>query len=153
MVFNSSVEFLVLIGVVLIIWNGVLSFWIWRIWKHYNQLTPGTKKESLTQILEKILSEIQGTNQSLTELRSDMDKLRERSRCFIQTVKLMRYNPFKEVGGDQSFILALLDEDKSGIVISSLHARDSTRWFAKKVVKGKGQKHKLSEEEQKVVND
>lgn len=143
---------MLLVGV-LVIWNVVLSFVIWRIWQHYDRLTTGVESVSLTQVLEKILSQMQSTSQSLSELRSDTDKLREQSRSFIQEVKLLRYNPFKEVGGDQSFILALLDEDKSGIVISSLHSRESTRWFAKKVAKGKGQKHKLSEEEQKVVND
>lgn len=152
MVFNAPVEFPVLLVGVLVLWNVVLSFVILRVWQHYNQLTTGVRKENLTQVLEQILSQMQSARQSLSELRSDTDKLREQSHKFIQKVKLLRYNPFKEVGGDQSFILALLDEDKSGIVISSLHSRESTRWFAKKVVKGKGQKHKLSEEEQKVID-
>lgn len=153
MVFNAPAELTAVLKGGLVVWNIVLSVWMWRIWRHYNQLTRGAKGESLAQILQMILFEIQSINRSLSKLRTETDHLRERSHKFIQEIKLKRYNPFKEVGGDQSFILALLDEDKSGVVVSSLHSRDSTRWFAKKIIDGKGQKHKLSEEEQKVVND
>jgi len=70
----------------------------------------------------------------------------------IQKIGLVRFNPFKDTGGDQSFILSLLDAHNTGVVISGLYSRTGTRWYAKKVVVGKGSEHELSDEEVKAVH-
>ena len=59
---------------------------------------------------------------------------------------LVRFNPFEETGGNQSFALALLDADGDGWVLSSLHARSGTRVYAKAIVGGRSDTG-LSEEE------
>ena len=58
----------------------------------------------------------------------------------------MRYNPFEETGGNQSFALALLDAEGNGWVLSSLHARQGTRVYAKSIRGGRSDAA-LSEEE------
>ncbi|MCJ7827770.1 DUF4446 family protein, partial [Patescibacteria group bacterium] len=70
----------------------------------------------------------------------------------LQKVGTVRFNPFAETGGNQSFCLALLDLENSGIVISSLHSRESTRIYAKPVQKGKKQDFAFSEEEQRAID-
>ena len=55
----------------------------------------------------------------------------------MQKVGLVRYNPFEETGGNQSFALAMLDADGDGWVLSSLHARSGTRVYAKAVSAGR----------------
>lgn len=79
------------------------------------------------------------------------DTLEKESKLHIQKIGLLRFNPFKDTGGDQSFILALVDAQNTGVVISSLHTRTGTRWYAKQVVKGQGTEHELSSEEEKAV--
>jgi hypothetical protein len=64
----------------------------------------------------------------------------------FQRVGLVRFNPFEETGGNQSFALALLDADGNGWVLSSLHARAGTRLYAK-AVRGGRSDGALSEEE------
>ena len=64
--------------------------------------------------------------------RADRGRSRRRSAAF-QRVGLVRYNPFEETGGNQSFALALLDADGDGWVLSSLHARSGTRVYAKAI--------------------
>lgn len=49
---------------------------------------------------------------------------------------LVRFNPFEDTGGNQSFALALLDAHGDGVIVSSLHARNMTRVYAKAVVGG-----------------
>ena|SRR5438874_5412704 len=78
---------------------------------------------------------------------ADMDVLLTQS---VQHVGLVRYNPFQETGGDQSFALALLDKRGDGVVVSSLHSRTVTRFYAKPV-KGGGSAASLSEEEVQAV--
>lgn len=152
MVFTISPMILAILLVVVFIWLFVLSFITFRSVSHYNRLTKGVSKHKLAEILEHVLSEIKKTKGNLGDLRKDHDQLIKRARSFVQNVRLLRYNPFKEVGGDQSFIISLLDGDKSGVVVSSLHSRQNTRWFAKGVKEGKGVDHKLSKEEEELVN-
>ncbi len=64
----------------------------------------------------------------------------------FQRVGLVRFNPFEDTGGNQSFALALLDADGNGWVLSSLHARSGTRVYAK-VISGGRAEGALSEEE------
>lgn len=71
----------------------------------------------------------------------------------IRKVGLVRYNPFSDSGGDQSFALALLDEHKNGIVISSLYGREMNRVYAKRIEVGECKKHQLTEEEKKAINE
>jgi Protein of unknown function (DUF4446) len=64
----------------------------------------------------------------------------------FQRVGLVRFNPFEDTGGNQSFALALLDADGNGWVLSSLHARNGTRLYAKSVRGGRSD-GALSDEE------
>jgi len=43
---------------------------------------------------------------------------------------LVRYDAYNEMSGHQSLSIALLDANRSGIVLSSIHHRDSARLYA-----------------------
>lgn len=66
-------------------------------------------------------------------------------------INLIRFNPFEELGGDQSFILCLLDNTNSGVIITSLHNRESTRVYAKAIKNGQSDNMALSKEETKAL--
>jgi hypothetical protein len=66
-------------------------------------------------------------------------------------INLTRFNPFDDLGGDQSFILCLLDQNDSGVVITSLHNRDNTRLYAKQIKNREGQNISLSKEEKSAI--
>jgi len=66
-------------------------------------------------------------------------------------INLSRFNPFDEIGGDQSFILCLLDNTNSGVIITSLHNRESTRVYAKTIINGQNDGQTLSKEETKAL--
>jgi hypothetical protein len=66
-------------------------------------------------------------------------------------LQLVRFNPFNEVGGDQSFILCLLDKTNTGVIITSLHTRDTTRVYAKAIKNGSCDSQTLSKEETKAL--
>lgn len=65
---------------------------------------------------------------------------------------VLKYNPYNDTGGDQSFSLAILDGKMDGVVITSLHARSGTRIYLKNIKKGKSELE-LSKEESKVLKD
>lgn len=77
--------------------------------------------------------------------------LEARARTTVQKVGFLRFNPFQDTGGDNSFVLALLDQEHNGVVVSSLYSRDGTRIYAKKIELGTTT-HPLLEEEQQVLH-
>jgi hypothetical protein len=63
---------------------------------------------------------------------------------------MVRYDAYRDMGGQQSWSIALLDEHKTGAVVTSLHARDHARVYLKELVQGvPGQR--LSPEEERAV--
>ena len=66
-------------------------------------------------------------------------------------INVLRYNPFESIGGDQSFILTILDQNNSGVLVSSLHNRDITRVYAKPIKNGQGDNITLSKEEKSAI--
>jgi len=66
-------------------------------------------------------------------------------------IHLTRFNPFNEIGGNQSFILCLLDSVNSGVIITSLHNRDHTRIYAKEIKKGNVDPKIFSKEEKTIL--
>lgn len=66
-------------------------------------------------------------------------------------INILRYNPFQDIGGDQSFILTILDQTNSGVILSSLHNRDITRVYAKPIKNGEGDNITLSKEEKLAI--
>jgi hypothetical protein len=63
---------------------------------------------------------------------------------------LIRYDAYGEMSGRQSVSIALLDANRSGIVLSSIHHREQARLYAKQVREGEGELE-LSPEELEAV--
>ena len=68
----------------------------------------------------------------------------------ITKIGIIRFNPFKEIGGDQSFSIALLDEQHNGVVVTSYYGRELNRVYAKSIQNGVSVQE-LSEEEKEAV--
>ena len=64
----------------------------------------------------------------------------------LQKTGLVRFNPFSDTGGDQSFALSLLDSNDNGIILTAIHGREGTRIYTKAIEYGKCS-HSLSNEE------
>lgn len=136
--------FLIALG----IWNLILSWLIWRTILHYRRLTKKVKKGNLERILESILKEGELTKMALDNLGKRIRSLDLESKFCFQKAGLVKFNPFSELGGDQSFSLAILDSQNQGLVVTSLHGRQTTRIYTKLV----GEKEvKFSEEELKAI--
>lgn len=141
---------LLLIGF-MIVWVGGLSVVVWKAAYHYNNLTKGLINKGLGSVLENILKDISIAKKDISYLKEYCDTIQKEGTLHIRKVGLLRFNPFKDTGGDQSFILALLDGTDTGVIISGLYSRSGTRWYAKKVKKGKAVEHELSSEEKEAL--
>lgn len=72
----------------------------------------------------------------VTDSETRLDAVEARAERAIVHVGLVRFNAFAGVGGQQSFALALLDPHADGVVVSALHARDTTRVYVKPILGG-----------------
>lgn len=70
----------------------------------------------------------------------------------IRYVGVVRFNAFEDSGGAQSFVVALLNSERSGVVLSGLHSRTDTRVYAKPVQRGVS-RYALSTEESKALEN
>lgn len=141
-----------LIGIIFF-WLGLLSYLFYRLGKHYDKLSSGITKTGLREVLENILGKTKENEIKTEKLEEWCQKLEKETSFCIQKIGLLRFNPFSDTGGDQSFILSITDKHNSGIVLTSLHSRTGTRWYAKSVKNGKGIEHELSNEEEKVIKE
>lgn len=141
------------IALLVIIWMAMLTVFFWSLSSHYNNLVKGNNKKTLQTILDTILVDVVNAKKDIVSLQKQCDTIVKDGSFHIQKIGLLRFNPFKDTGGDQSFILSLLDGNDTGVVISGLYSRAGTRWYAKRVVKGQGVGHELSDEEKKALKE
>lgn len=129
----------------------VLLFLYLRLRGHYNALTRGIEPKTLMNALVGIQKTLAGHEHAQESLKNLLQKVQNDSVLHLQHLVLKRFNPFGDTGGDQSFILAMLDGNNDGVVITSLHSRENTRFYVKSVKGGVGIEHPLSTEEQKLI--
>lgn len=144
-------NFLLFSFFVIFLWLGVITILLWKALSHYNKLGKGLTEKNFKSIMENLLKDVNVSRKDIDYLKSYCDKIQKEGLLHIQKIGLVRFNPFKDTGGDQSFILSLADGNDTGVIISGLYARSGTRWYAKRIVKGKSADHKLSDEEEKAL--
>lgn len=131
------------------------SVLLWRkqriLEKKLTLFFSGNDAKTLETVLTDQLKETQSLDHDIQELFDAVEKLRTLGLRGLHKHSVLRFNPFKEVGGNQSFCVALLDGNDSGVIISSLHTREGTRVYAKPVEKGGDQGFAFTEEEKDVI--
>ena len=128
-----------------------MSIIFYNLFSHYQKLTKGDNKKGLKSILEELLKDFAKEAVRIDDLTQEIQKLQKENLYNIQKIGLVRFNPFSETGGNQSFSLALLNGEESGLVITSLHSREMTRIYSKPVKKGKSDGYELSAEEKQAL--
>lgn len=134
---------------------GFLVFLWLRLRKIRTDLTVffgGKEAKNLDTVLLDQLKEVEALDQEIQELFGISNQLRELCLKSLHKTNVVRFNPFKEVGGNQSFSVVLLDGKNSGVVISSLHTREGTRVYAKPVALGEANGFPLTEEEKLAIS-
>lgn len=143
---------LVTIIIIFSLWLIALTLWLTRSEARFRSIFGEANKRDLRNVLEMLKKDNQTVAQDLDHIQKNLEALNLRLIPHVQKVGFIRYNPFSDTGGDQSFCLCLLDGQDNGVVISSLHSRDQTRIYAKRISRGKSPGYTLSKEERAVIN-
>jgi hypothetical protein len=108
-----------------------------RLRRRLDRLTRGSEGKSLDAVLDAHVDKVYAVGRELDELSARAAAVEAVGRRSIQRVGLVRFNPFEDTGGNQSFALALTDGGGNGLVLSSLHSRTGTRVYAKAIAAGR----------------
>jgi len=125
---DQSTIIYALIGII-----AVLSGWVVWLEIRLGKLFRGKHAHSLEHVLidmSKFMDELDATHK---KIEARMEEMNTRVRRSVQGVETVRFNPFSDAGGNQSFATALLNEHGDGVVISSLYSRDSVSVYSKPV--------------------
>jgi len=91
-----------------------------------------------------------GVEESAARLDARVQAAEDRLQGALAYSALVRYDAYNEMSGRQSTSIALLDSNRSGIVLSSIHHRDQARMYVKQVTGGRGELELSPEESQAV---
>jgi hypothetical protein len=109
-----------------------------------------SKKKKEPETLKELLSQFKELKQNFKKISQELKDLKIQNKFSVKKIGVVRFNPFKETGGDQSFSIALLDGHNDGVVITSLYTKEGNRMFAKPIKNGESQ-YLLSAEEKKAI--
>src|SRR3989338_1419809 len=134
--------------------NLAVLAWVFILRRNFRKIFGGAPTGGVN--LERVLLELRA-NQNLSaknfaELKNQVSSLESALPKDIRRVGLVRYNPFSDTGGDQSFVLALLNDYKDGVVVTSLYGREVNRIYAKPIQKGDSTYQLTAEEKTAIEN-
>jgi hypothetical protein len=110
----------------------------------------GVEGADLQDTLNQHLDAVRQALRTVSDLEERTLSLEHVQPLCLQWIGTLRFNPFRDTGGAQSFALAIVDARGDGIVLSSLHARDNTRVYAKPLRSWQSE-HALTDEEQQAI--
>lgn len=117
-----------------------------KLRRRVDDLTRGKDTASMEDIMLNFFERIEALESGEGVTRSDLKEIKENLKITYQKKGLVKYDAFREMSGDLSYSLALLDKENNGVLISSMYSREGCYTYAKDIVNGES-KINLSEEE------
>lgn len=139
------------IAVILLLSGNIVLLWRWKQFnRRWQQLMRGTEGHSLETILHENLRRLAQMDETLKAQGNHLQRLQSQTDGCLQQVGLVRFDAFEDVGGLQSFSLALMNTARDGVVLSGIHSRNDIRVYAKPLDKGQSGVD-LSDEEKQAI--
>lgn len=142
----------IIIGSVAVIGAAAAAYMTIQNKKRLNDVTSNIDSKNLEEIVNTYVKQLKINRNEMQNIQEEFKKIRKETLKSIQKVGIVRFQAFKDTGGDQSFAITLLDNNEDGFIISSLHGRDVSKMYIKQVENGESQNYKLTEEEQESLN-
>ena len=143
--------FLIIVTVLLFSWNLLLHQNIRKMRQRSQEFFAGNNVKNIEDIIIGHSKTLKILDKDIQELYSISNQINMLAHKGIHKIGVVRFNPFKDIGGDQSFSIALLNGKKDGLVISSLFTREGARIYAKSIMAGEAEKYPLTEEEKEAI--
>ncbi|OUM93710.1 MAG: hypothetical protein A9Z00_05660 [Thermobacillus sp. ZCTH02-B1] len=139
-----------LLTVVLLVWIAVLSRRLSRLSRQYRAMIGGTGVADLETVIGGLQQRTVDAEREIGRLSEALGRLEEKVRLSAGRVGVLRYNAFNEQGSDLSFAVAIVNDERSGVVLSGIYSRDQTYVYAKPVTGGESP-YPLTPEERQAI--
>lgn len=122
-----------------------------KLKKRIEAFLEGKDGKSLEEELLSYMEKVQIADKENKKLQVEIEVLKKIQRMTYQKMGMVKYDAFREMSGELSYALALLDQEENGFIINSVYANEGSYSYVKQIVKGECQIN-LSEEEEKALN-
>lgn len=142
--------FLITLVLALAAWIGFLTYQMADLRRQHRILGRGLNEVNLYEALTAHIERVDDIEQLMKEIGSEQEKLNRKLLKTVQHVALVRYDAFNDMGGRLSFVLAMMDGQGNGVLVTTICGRQETRTYAKELAGGKASVS-LTEEEQQAI--
>lgn len=122
--------------VILVIAMIIMMIRMQRIYRRYDIFMRGKDAESLEEKLAELLEKVGDLQDTDRATRDVMKVLSRNMAVSYQKTGIVKYNAFDGMGGESSFVLALLDQENTGFLLNAMHSRTSCYIYIKEVKDG-----------------
>jgi hypothetical protein len=136
---------LALAVVVTVLWTRLQ-----RVHRAQQVVLGGGEQRDIVAHVEMLDVRVRNLRQAVEILGDELGRHKEQLDLALTNMAIVRYDAFRESGGAQSATVALLDAHRSGLVISTIAARDFARLYVK-TLEGGVPDRELSPEESSAV--
>lgn len=128
-------------------WLSLVTFIVLKLRSHYTRLTKRTGIHSIDGILDSLLREAEKTENRQDRLEKKLNELQIASAHMYRKIGIVYFYALGKTEGEKSFVMALLNNLHSGIVINFMYIPNGVRVYTKKIKEGKGETLELTDEE------
>jgi hypothetical protein len=146
----AAIGLLCLLAIVLLVWLAVVSRKLNRLSRQYRAMIDGTGVSDLETVISGLQQRAAGAEREIERLSGGLGRLEETVRLSAGRIGVVRYNAFADKGSDLSFAVAIVNEERSGVVLSGIHSREETFVYAKPVSGGESS-YPLTPEERQAI--
>ena len=142
---------LILLTLILLVIIIAQAVGLKRLNKRFDRLLRGQAAESLEEAMDACLTRTEANVARMEGIELAVGIIQAQIPECIRDIRLSRYDAFEDIGGKQSFTLALLDQQGDGLLLTGVHSRSEMRLYAKQVEGGRAS-HNLIDEERALLS-
>ena len=146
----DSVGFVDILALVLLVWVIVLTIFLYKQSNYFKQLFPKSDSRDIRNKFKEVVDILSEFGKRVDNFEGKLRSFNKEGLYHIQKLSILRYNPYNDTGGNQSFSLVMLDGRNNGLILSRMHSRAGTRVYVKTIKIGESELE-LSKEEKQVL--
>lgn len=137
-------------ALLLLLWVALLQRRLGQMHARYRSAMAGREGLDLETLLSEQATMVAANASEVAALRAALTTTQATVRTQVGRIGVVRYNPFSDTGGDQSFAVAWVNAAGDGVVISGLYSRDGSRVYAKPLSANES-RYQLTVEERRAI--
>ena len=122
-----------------------------KLMNRYEAFMNGKDSDNLAEAIEENFKQMSELEKNYKETQENIEETLNGIKSTFHKMGIVKYDAFKEMGGNLSFTLCLLDDVNTGFILNTMHGRDSSYTYIKEIIKGEAYAT-LGEEEKEALD-